>query len=349
MKLTDLKIGYLPLSKDLSAPGDRRRFSYYAQSRELDFEIADPSKKYDLVVLSQNADLSVWCDYDIGGAKIVYDLIDSYLAVPRTELKGRLRGIAKFVIGKSKYLKVNQWKAIESMCLRANAVVCSTEEQKLDIKPFCDNVHQILDVQSSVHGSTKKSYSRSKVFNIVWEGQADNVFQFNLLKPVLLELQKKYEIALHFVTDLNYKKFAGRYWKVQTKDVVENLCGSVFVYDWNELTCSKIITACDLAVIPIDLTNPLVRGKPENKLLLFWRLGMPVITSATPAYTRAMTAIDMEMTCNSQQDWHDKIENFILDQSLRERSGTSGRKYTLGKYSEEIILKEWDKVLMSCF
>ena len=160
------------------------------KKRGLKFEIADPSKKYDLVVLSQNADLSVWCGYDIGGAKIVYDFIDSYLAIPKNELKGSLRGLAKFILGKSKYLRLNQRKAIESMCLRSDAVICSTAEQAKDIKPFCNNVHQILDIHSSLHNRTKTDYASSKVFNIVWEGMADNIYQFNFLKSVFKELEK---------------------------------------------------------------------------------------------------------------------------------------------------------------
>jgi len=37
-------------------------------------------------------------------------------------------------------------------------------------------------------------------------------------------------------------------------------------------------------VIPAVLGEPMFAGKPENKLLLFWRMGMPVITSSTAAY-----------------------------------------------------------------
>ena len=36
----NLSIGYAPYSSDFSAPGDRRRFVYYANSKAIDFEIA---------------------------------------------------------------------------------------------------------------------------------------------------------------------------------------------------------------------------------------------------------------------------------------------------------------------
>src|SRR3989344_8916382 len=97
MDLKQLRIGYVPLSHNLDKPGDRRRFVYYAKSRNLPFEIATPDEKYDVAVVSQSADLSIWSGYDKG--KIVYDFIDSYLAVPRSSVKGRLRGLAKYLSG----------------------------------------------------------------------------------------------------------------------------------------------------------------------------------------------------------------------------------------------------------
>ena len=38
--LKKLKIGYVPMSRDLKHPGDRRRFLYYAKQRNINFEIA---------------------------------------------------------------------------------------------------------------------------------------------------------------------------------------------------------------------------------------------------------------------------------------------------------------------
>ena len=75
-KLQHARIGYVPMSNSFNSPGIRR-FVYYASKRNLTFEIADPLKKYDLVVITQNADLSIWSQYEAGGAKIVYDFIDS--------------------------------------------------------------------------------------------------------------------------------------------------------------------------------------------------------------------------------------------------------------------------------
>jgi len=350
MDLSNLRIGYVPYSKNYDRPGDRRRFVHYAKSRGLSFEVADPSKKYDLVVLSQAADLSVWPGYDCNGqTKIVYEAINSYLAVPKTEIKGRLRGLAKYLSGKSRFLRFDEWKAIESMCLRADAVICSTEEQEKDISEFCNNVHIILDIHSSVSNSTKKEYKSHSVFNLVWEGMGDNAFQLQSLKNVFSDLQKRHEIALHLVTDLSYRKYLGKYGNVNTRDIVKGLCKRVYLHEWSELKLSEVVCSSDLAIIPVDRTNPLVTGKPENKLLLFWRMGMPTVTSATPAYDRAMAKASLCMSCSDEKQWIEKIEEYIVNEKLRRRDGLVGNKITKQYYSEEATLKQWDDLFKSLF
>src|ERR687885_693894 len=96
--LDGLRVGYAPLSPSLEQPGDRRRFVYYAQRRGVDFELADPAEDYDVVVVSQRADIVRWAEHR-GRARLVYDLIDAYLAGPAGDWKSRGRGLAKFAIG----------------------------------------------------------------------------------------------------------------------------------------------------------------------------------------------------------------------------------------------------------
>lgn len=347
MKVNKLRIGYVPLTQDYEGPGDKRRFVYYARNKGLPFEIADPKKKYDVIVLTQNADLSVWSEYDLGGAKIVYDYINSYLSVPRYEIKGNLRGLAKYISGQNKYLRLNHWKAIESMCIRADAVICTTEEQDKFIKPFCKNTHVILDIHSFLYRHAKSDYKSNEIFNIVWEGQPANAYAFSTLKEVFSDLESRHELALHFVTDLNHARYCRRYGNISTGDIVKELSKRVYLYEWNELMCAQIICACDLAVIPIDMSNPLVIGKPENKLLLFWRMGMPTVTSSTPAYNRAMLKAGLDMTCLNKKEWINTIERYILDEKIRRIAGTKGQRVVDETYSINKTLKQWDNVFNS--
>lgn len=343
--LSQLRIGYVPYSNALDRPGDRRRFPYYACKRGIRFEIADPAKEYDLVILSARADISVWSRCP--KAKLVYDLIDSYLAIPRADLKGRLRGLFKFLSRQSRYLQLDHWKAIGGMCARADAVVCSTQEQQCDILKFCPNVHIILDAHMGVTHTVKTDYRAGQPFRLVWEGLPQTLDSLELIRPVLERLRSRYPIEMHVVTDRKYFRYMGQYGKADTLEAAQRILPDVCFHEWKEADCADIICSCDLAVIPLALTDPFAAGKPENKLLLFWRMGMPVVTSASPAYVRAMQAAGMDLVAKDESDWLVKIERLLRDEAARREAGTLGKVYVNHEFSEASLLARWDAVFAS--
>jgi len=345
--LNKLKIGYVPYDNKLDQPGDSRRFCYYAKKRNIAFEIADPSRNYDLVIVSEHGDLSAWSDYRKGDAKVVYDFIDSYLAISRRNLKGILRGLAKYVTGQSRHLRLDYWKAIESMCRRADAVICTTDEQRQDISKFCKNVRIILDIHT-LYNKVKTDYSSHKVFNLVWEGYPHNLPPFFEIKDVLKEINAKRKIALHLVTNLTYGQFMGRYWKRHTTDIARKIFENVYLYDWNEQLCPTIICACDMAIVPLFLNDHLSSGKPEDKLAIFWRMGMPAIVSATAAHTRVMAQAGLQnMACRTPHEWKAALEYYMANESARQHAGLSGRTFIETHRSEEKILEQWDNLFAS--
>ena len=204
------------------------------------------------------------------------------------------------------------------MCARADAVVCTTSEQKSEISKYCDNVHIILECHFKAVQKIKSDYNIGSRVNLVWEGLPTNLKGFSLIKDVLIDLRKKYPIYLHLITDLVHKKYLNRLGRIHMIDEVEKIFGETshlnnesmfYMYQWNLDTFSQIVTACDIAIIPSDdRTNPLASGKPENKLLLFWRMGMPTLVSSTPAYTRAMNACGLDLYCDNHREWAEKLE-----------------------------------------
>ena len=350
MDKENLRIGYVPMSNSLEAPGDRRRFVAYAKARDLEFTLATPEERYDLVVLTQMADISVWCDYPHG--KVVYDFIDSYLAIPRTNIRQWLRGLVKYADGRHRRLRFDYRESLHNICRRADAVVCSTKEQAGDIKPFCQNVHLVLDIQKSVVNRLKEDYRSGLPFNLVWEGLPSNITQLNQIKEVLKNLDKHRPLILNIVTDSEQSRLSGRvgwiFGRIYSIDLARKIFDSVKLHIWDESTCSDIIRNCDLAVIPIDLSDPFAFGKPENKLLLFWRMGMPVVTSATPAYRRAMEAVgSVDLACKGDKEWMTAIERMMDDERLRHDVGQAGKEYADSFYSEEVLLAHWDAMFAS--
>ena len=116
MDFSGLKIGYWPISKFPGQPTDTRNFLYYAKKRNIEFEIADPAKNYDVVVLSPRSDLTVWKSYPRNRGKIIFLTVDSYLAIPKSNIKGHLRGLAKWAAQEHKNLRFNYSGALQDMC-----------------------------------------------------------------------------------------------------------------------------------------------------------------------------------------------------------------------------------------
>ena len=81
--------------------------------------------------------------------------------------------------------------------------------------------------------------------------------------------------------------------RIKSFEVAKAIFGNVVFHRWNEATFSEVVTKSDVAIIPIATGDPFTRGKPGNKLALLWRMAMPVVTSATPAYRRMQDAAEL--------------------------------------------------------
>lgn len=360
--ILELNIGYVPMNGESYHPFDLKNFIFFARKRKLNVEIFRPDKEYDLIVLSPKADLSIWSQFPRGNTKIIFCLVDSYLASEKWGLKNVFRGLGKFLSGEQKYLKWHYLKALIETCKRADGVICTTEEQKKIILNYCTNVHIILESHFNIVGYQKTDYSLNSQIKIAWEGRPENIWTLEQIKDALIELKKKHKVSLHVVTDLEYKKYTNKFFNVSVIDKIKKIFGDefllntvtgntslVYFYQWNTEMVSKIITACDFSVIPLDKNDPLMLGKPENKLLLFWRMGMPTIVTAIPSYVRAMNKCGLDTYCSNENDWVQKIEKYILDQETREKDGVIGRSFAEKNYSEEQYLNQWDQALISVF
>ncbi|WP_027579879.1 hypothetical protein [Bradyrhizobium sp. Ai1a-2] len=331
---------------DLSHPADRRRFPAYARSRGIPFEIARPDRSYDLVVLSEIADLKTWSSYRAG--KVVYDLIDSYLAVPRSDPKQLLRGIAWYSKGFQRQPVLDFRGALERMCRRADAVVCTTIEQQQTISSFCPNVHIALDLHDELIRSVKTDYRAGRPFKLIWEGLPCNVYQLATIRDALREVSGKHPIQLVLLTDLEQKRAIPWLGRVRTLDMARRIFDHVRVVPWEQASWSDTITQADLAVIPIDMDNRITAGKPGNKLALLWRAGIPVVTSATPSYARMLEAVGLsQLACRDTAQWIAALDQLIGSEEARARAGTLGRQYVERVLTKAAQLQAWDEVLTS--
>ena len=333
-----MRIGYTPYSLKLDHPADNRRFVFYAKERNLNFEIADPNQDYDLVIVTEAADLSVWSEYKKG--KVIFDLIDPYLS-EQNSIKLFLRGAFKYLVGSHAHLKFNYKNLVKNMCINSFAVVCTSIEQKIKIKKYCKNVHLILDDHTDIVNCKKKSYECSDPFNLVWEGQPGGVDNLIRLKNIILNISKSTPVTLNIITDPVMPKYFGKIGKENTNTFLKKNFNNVNFIEWNRNNFCAEAIKCDLAIIPINLDNNFDAGKPENKLLLFWKMGLPTIVSPTPSYVYAMKNAGVDGVVYDN-NWESKILEYINNKKLRTYNGEFGFKYVSSKYKKKRYVDLWD-------
>lgn len=339
-----MNIGYATAKADLGHPAFRRRFGYYLKSREKKWEVADIRKSYDLVIVHHSADLPAWQSY--GRGKVIFDYNDDYLGVDMGSPKARLRGSAKYLSGQWSKWYLDFKDGYIAMMRRADAIVCCTQKQFEDATRYCKNIVTIPDMQSDGGWSPKADYTRGGAINLVWEG-LPSFEGIAKISRVLKDVHAETGSAFHVITKLRAPRVLSTLFPASTEGRLRILgLPRTYMYEWNEFLFPKVVCACDLAVIPIDMDDPFWVGKPANKLLFFWRLGMPTLASATPEYLHATSQCGLsDMICHNAEEWREKLMLYGGDTDLRRQAGERARHFMDKHYSNEVLLAAWDRVI----
>ncbi|MEP6674208.1 MAG: hypothetical protein ABJA78_03610 [Ferruginibacter sp.] len=227
-----------------------------------------------------------------------------------------------------------------------DAVVCSTPVQKEYIIRYNKNIHISLDFFLNDITDFKNDLSSQGKLKLVWEGQSYTVNHLLSINEELEKLSDKVE--LHIITDPEIK-YPFKFFDKKTSKLLSKLKCDYHIHDWKKATFSKIIASMDLAVIPFGNRHKILTiNKPENKLLLFWQIGIPVLTDMSPAYKRVMDKAGLHMYCKQKTEWSEKIEQYIKtgieDRMLIKQKADA---YLESNHSKEIILRKWDEIFSS--
>jgi hypothetical protein len=345
-----LRIGYSPISAGLTAPGDRRRVAYWAKSRN-HYLTTNLDERLDLIIASVNSDFNAGA-FVSTGKPLIFDLVDAYLS-PSSNLNDCIRGTAKFVFGDiSRPLKPFS-HSIGDFCARANAVICSSQEQELLIQKYNSNTHIILDSHHEIPFLAPRESKSIKNggSEILWEGQAATLNGLKQVKQALEKLKSSENISLNLVTDQKLYRLLGRFLPKNTEALVARelplLKEAVRIYPWSVDNLVFKAKSSNVAIIPIDLRVPMNNLKPENRLLIMWRLGLPCLTSPSPAYIRVSNGAGVDAICEDENDWLVKIQRLITDANYSENQVRLGQLYLKKYHSENSLLKKWDNVVES--
>jgi len=347
MNVSEVKIAYVPYGDNFDTPADRRRFIFYASERKIEFERADSKCIYDIVYLTYGCDLGVWIDYKRRNpsVKIIFELIDSYL-LQRPNILTLLKGPIRYILGYESKFFLNYKSALHEVISLSDAVVCSTELQKNDLLYLNKNIHVSLDYfGKDISLNKKNNYKVGEKIKLVWEGQPYWAKNLLLLNDIFKNLEYDFEIKI--LTDRTANYYLGLR-KLEVSKILSKLkCQYEFI-EWNRETFVSLISDCDLALIPIDPSDSFSINKPENKLLFFWEVGIPVLTSDIPAYKRVMDMAGIDWYCTSELEWCKKIENFFKsDENLRKEISSKASSYLDKFHSKDLILAKWDLIFNS--
>tara|TARA_B100001142_G_scaffold330044_1_gene395837 strand:- start:14031 stop:15107 length:1077 start_codon:yes stop_codon:yes gene_type:complete len=339
-ELRSKAIGYTPVDQDFSTAGDRRRFIYYANQSELNWEPCQLDKNYDILYVTTIANMSDWISYKKSHPKtvLIFDINNSFF-FNQNFWWNFARGFSRFISRRESKFYSNYNNVYHEMFKYADIVVCPTESAKEYISKFNSNVHIPFDFFEEDITIKKSEYTNDHPLVLVWEGMGVTAKHLLTIAPVLEKFQGK--ILLKIVSDRSYK------YGLLTVDVPKIFKGLKCDYefiDWEKDSFSKHIVKSDLAIIPLDKSDKVALHKPENKLILLWQHGIPVITTDTPAYVKSFSGVDYNLTCGSLIEWEKKLELFISGKFDSRQHMDSVKNYLQKYRSREQFMMAWDRI-----
>ena len=341
------RVLYFGLSPLRSVAGDRRRFVYYAKHRS--FKIADPEdSNLDCIVTTENTDLSV-IRRRYPHTPIIYDLIDAYL-VSDTALDDALRSIAKFSTGQIKPTILPFTKIVARNCRLADAVICSSLEQRKLVLKYNKNVHVILD---SHHEFQFMKFRRKSLHHtsIFWEGTPYTLPAIGQYSAAFRKLADIHNFELNLVTDEFYFKYLGKFVQRNTlksnRAVLQSLGCKYKFAEWSLENVIKTAENAKVGLVPVNVKSAFQSLKPENRMLIMWRLGLPCLASATPSHLRVSIEARLENTFEDSEALYLQLSNMLKSTEMQEENVNRGQKYLAENHNLDIFLSSWDKAIAS--
>lgn len=341
-----MKIGILPNSQNLNHPQDRRRYLPFFKKNNVEFEIADFNKLYDILYISLNCDLNLWSLYkkkfSNNKIRIIFDLSDNYLV--DNFFISFLRSIGHFLTGRTKFLRFDYRKSILDILKISDVVTVGSKEQKDYLSKYTNS--QIIIINDNFEEFDNLIIEKKPLINhsinILWEGYSHSLFYIaRFIKEILVKSKKviNKDINLYVVSDCIMCRYFARFFCSSTEQFLVKKFGKtgikIFFKEWNTHNLVLFSSICHFAIIPLTRER-LFSQKPENKILLYWKLKIPVVVSSIPSYKRIMTVTNNDIfCCDNVNMWINSI-NYMSQKSFSIEKYFNG----ISNYYNDIIAKD---------
>ncbi len=167
---------------------------------------------------------------------------------------------------------------------------------------------------------------------IGWSGSISTIKHFELVIPVLKEIQKKYpnQTEIHVMGQGSYSH----------PDV------TLISKTWNSKTDVEDLNAFDIGIMPLP-NDEWVKGKCGLKGLSYMACGVATIMSNVGVNPEIIKHGDNGLLANSDREWIEHLSLLIENPELRYKIGQAGRKTVVEKYSVEANKHKYSAVLNS--
>jgi hypothetical protein len=336
--VSSLRIAYGGMSEDLSAPGDRRRFAGYAQRTGVEvISTYSDGVVADAAVITLGSDLSRWKTIRDKHKVLILDIVDSYLLESRFSYKRNLRGLYKSLNGDLSSRRLSYSRLLEEVIVNSDLVICASVEQRNFLRILNPRVQVIVDCfEELLVKDFPKTYSKQSKA-ILWEGFPENLKHMRLIGQALAN----HQVELICVTSPQMKTVSPFREKKETRIFLNKLGLDASVIPWSIESLLEASRRCALAVIPIDSKDSMAWNKSANKLLGFWAMGLPVLTSPTPSYTQASKDAKVLATLVDDDQWEFAILSILNDPAAASEMAKLGHNYAIGKVSSEQSDLSW--------
>lgn len=174
----------------------------------------------------------------------------------------------------------------------------------------------------------KENYQTNMV-TIVWIGSLSTGKYLQIVAPILRELSKKHLIKLKLIgVDV----------------VVEGVACELI--EWKEDTEVSELLSADIGIMPLDKTI-WEKGKCGFKLIQYMACGLPVVASDAPANEEIIENGVNGFIAHNENEWYFSIEKLILNKSIREKFGKSGRRNIELNYSYQVWGERYCDILIN--
>ncbi|MDH6307769.1 glycosyltransferase involved in cell wall biosynthesis [Dysgonomonas sp. PFB1-18] len=177
----------------------------------------------------------------------------------------------------------------------------------------------------------KEKEDESK-FVIGWIGTKSTFRYLYPLKNVLNRLIENYGIYLNIV---GAKELLG---------LGEN---EVHI-EWSEENEVNSILTFDVGIMPLE-DGYWEKGKCGYKLIQYMGCGLPVIASSVGANNDIVINGDSGFLVQEENEWYKRLEQYIIDLSLRKSHGIKGRQLVESKYSVQRQVNNYIEIYNTIF